>query len=121
MAAIDNDVVPIVLGGYNYSELLPPHSYIDIKDFRSPKELADYLVELNNNDHLYNKYFSWKGEYTIVRHPRRQCYVCEYLNLAKDIRKTYDRLDQFWGEKEKCYAPTEFYKTVEKYSWHEPQ
>jgi alpha-1,3-fucosyltransferase len=34
------DRVPIVLGGANYNRFAPPHSYINAKDFKSPKELA---------------------------------------------------------------------------------
>ena len=115
--AIYADVVPVVLGAYNYSELMAPNSYIDIKDFASPKELAEYLIMLDGNDELYNNYFSWKGVYEIVRHPPMQCNLCEYLNVAQDDKKTYDRLDLFWNPNTKCYDPTEFYENVNKSSW----
>ena len=115
--AIHNNVVPVVLGAYNYSELMPPNSYIDIKDFASPKELAEYLIMLDGNDELYNRYLSWKGVYEIVKHPPVQCNLCEYLNVAKDVRKTYDRLDLFWNPQTKCYKPTQFYKNVNTSSW----
>ena len=37
-------VVPVVLGGANYSALgAPPHSYVDSADFASPKQLAHFL------------------------------------------------------------------------------
>ena len=115
--AIHADVVPVVLGAYNYSELMPPNSYIDIKDFASPKELAEYLIMLDGNDELYNIYLSWKGVYKIVNHPPMQCNLCDYLNVAKNVRKTYDRLDLFWNPQIKCYKPTQFYKNVDKSSW----
>ncbi|KAK2169592.1 hypothetical protein NP493_1181g00027 [Ridgeia piscesae] len=44
------NVVPIVLGYSNYSAFLPPHSFIDVRDFDSPKKLAAYLTMLNEND-----------------------------------------------------------------------
>ena len=115
--AIESEVVPIVMGAYNYSELLPPNLYIDIKGFSSPKELANYLIKLDMNDTLYNQYFSWKSEYKIVQHPPLQCNVCEYLNVARGIKKTYDRLDLFWDKQTKCYAPSDFYKNVNKSTW----
>ena len=31
------NTIPIVLGGANYSEILPPHSYINAGQFYSPK------------------------------------------------------------------------------------
>ena len=37
------NVVPIVLGNASYSDILPPHSYIDVRDFPSPRHLADYI------------------------------------------------------------------------------
>jgi alpha-1,3-fucosyltransferase len=36
-----NDVVQVVYGGADYSHYAPPHSYINIADFKSPKALAD--------------------------------------------------------------------------------
>ena len=39
----DSLVIPIVMGGANYSAHLPPHSYINVEDFKSPKELASHL------------------------------------------------------------------------------
>ena len=53
------NVVPVVLGGADYKRHLPPHSFIDVRDFRSAKHLADYLLMLGNNDALYRKYFEW--------------------------------------------------------------
>ena len=37
------DMVPVVLGGANYSTIAPPNSYIDASDFGSPKALAHHL------------------------------------------------------------------------------
>jgi hypothetical protein len=53
--------VPIVMGAPNIGELAPDlHSYIDVKDFASPKHLAEYLKYLNENDEEYYKYLAWK-------------------------------------------------------------
>ncbi|WAQ97097.1 FUT10-like protein, partial [Mya arenaria] len=42
-------------------DILPDdHSAIIIDDFKSPKELANYLNFLDRNDQEYNKYLSWK-------------------------------------------------------------
>ena len=115
--AMHINIVPVVMGGYNYSELLPPKSYIDVQDYTSPKELADYLKMLNKNDTLYNEYLQWKGRYDIVEHPSRACNVCEYLNKADGVQKTYDRLDLFWSKEKDCYSPEKFYKNIAASSW----
>ena len=39
----DLDMVPVVLGGANYSAIAPPNSYIDASAFGSPKALAHHL------------------------------------------------------------------------------
>lgn len=36
------------------------HSAIFVNDFNSPKQLADYLTFLNENDAEYNKFLEWK-------------------------------------------------------------
>lgn len=107
--ALNLNIVPVVMGAYNYSELLPPKSYIDIKDYASLEELAAYLKLLHSNDKLYNEYLQWKGRYDIVKHPPMACSVCEYLNKAKDVRKVYDHLDLFWSRENDCQNPANFY------------
>lgn len=54
--------VPIVFGANreDYERLAPPDSFIHLSDFESPEELRDYLLKLDANDTLYNRYFEWK-------------------------------------------------------------
>lgn len=63
-----NDMVPIVLGAYkeDYENALPPHSYINVDDFKSIRQLTDYLTYLNKNDTAYASYFAWKESGKIV-------------------------------------------------------
>eukprot|EP00058_Branchiostoma_floridae_P015848 XP_002601336.1 hypothetical protein BRAFLDRAFT_82754 [Branchiostoma floridae] len=60
--ALENDVVPVVLGANrsDYERLAPPHSFIHVDDFTSPKELANYLKMLDQDKDKYNAYFKWK-------------------------------------------------------------
>lgn len=46
---LDSAIVPIVMGGGNYSRIAPPHSVIDVNDYSSVEELAKYLVHLTEN------------------------------------------------------------------------
>ena len=48
------------MGGADYTKHAPPHSYINVLDYESPKELADYLIHLANNREEYEAYFWWK-------------------------------------------------------------
>ena len=51
--------VPIYHGSEKIQDFMPSEkSVILISDFKSPKELATYLIELNNNDMKYNEYLA---------------------------------------------------------------
>ncbi|KAL4241047.1 Alpha-(1 3)-fucosyltransferase 11 [Mactra antiquata] len=53
--------VPIIYGSPKIRDFLPDeHSAILVTDFESPKQLAEYLKYLNENDEEYNKYLEWK-------------------------------------------------------------
>ena len=39
-------------------------SYINVKDYSSPKDLRKYLQKINKNYTIYNEYFEWKENYT---------------------------------------------------------
>ncbi len=62
-------MILIVLGAYkeDYISTLPPHSYINVDDFRSIRELAAYIKYLDQNDAAYAAYFAWRqfGELTV--------------------------------------------------------
>lgn len=113
------NIVPIVLGGGEYSKYLPKHSYVDVKDFKSPKDLAQHLLEVNASDVKYNQYFEWKNQYRLMTSESLswQCSLCSYLNKWKGSVKTYPHLEKFWS-KEDCKTPEQYYSNVDKYSWH---
>ena len=89
-------VVPVVLGGSNYSRVLPPNSFIDVTNFTSPKTLAKYLLKLDKDDSMYNSYFEWRRYYMIscVKH---QCKLCEYLNTYTK-KKVYTNIRKWWND-----------------------
>ena len=48
------------MGGANYTSRAPPKSYINVLDFENPKKLAEFLIELANDEEEYQSYFWWK-------------------------------------------------------------
>jgi hypothetical protein len=53
--------VPVYLGAPNVAELAPAdHCFIDVTDFRSPQDLAEYLLALDEDDAAYGEYLAWK-------------------------------------------------------------
>ena len=58
--ALAEHVVPVVLGGANYTALAPPRSLLRAADFASPALLARELVRLAGSEAEYLDYFWWK-------------------------------------------------------------
>lgn len=51
------------MGAPNVDDWTPgKKSIINTADFSSPKELAEYINHLNDNDDEYDEYFAWKKE-----------------------------------------------------------
>ena len=95
------DIIPIVLGGANYSLIAPPKSYIDTKDFSSPKELAKYLKYLLMDKISYQEYFEWKSFFKVYNtHEeymgRAMCHLCETLNSSMAPEKKYENINDWW-------------------------
>ena len=104
---MDHDIVPIVFGGANYSQIAPPHSYINALDFSTPEKLAQYLKVLDDNDALYNEYFWWKGYYRVeagVQNMARHgfCDLCKKLHEDEGIFKIYPELITEWHSDTQC-------------------
>ncbi|KAL5960721.1 4-galactosyl-N-acetylglucosaminide 3-alpha-L-fucosyltransferase FUT6 [Taenia solium] len=83
-------MIPIVLGAFkeDYESTLPPHSYINVDDYKSIRELADYLLYLDKNHTAYAAYFAWK-EYgriccvdSILASDRCNTFVESYLTVV---------------------------------------
>ena len=106
---LELDVVPVVLGFSNYSRILPPRSFIDVRDFESPKAPAKYLLLLDRNDSAYNEYFQWKEQYKCIKSVLLVgCRLCEYALRERHRIQTRDVLS-FWSKQSDCVSPDTFY------------
>ena len=59
------NVIPVVLNGANMSQVAPPYSYINVMDFNTTEELANYLHMLDKDDQLFASYIWWRDYYTV--------------------------------------------------------
>lgn len=103
--ALDFDTVPIVLGGADYDSLAPPNSFINLMDFPTVKDLADYLLLLNRTDELYSKYFDWKRHNQIDLSPMDGW--CDLCRMAHDVDlppKIYSDIQHWWFDDGQCQA-----------------
>ena len=95
------NIIPVVMGA-NYDEgAAIPGSFIDVSDFNSIKELADYLLYLDKNDDEYNKYFAWKTKYGLAR-GSFYCTICNELNSEKFQKKSQVVLSEAYSIKNNC-------------------
>lgn len=93
---LGHNVLPIVMGARpeEYAQSAPKHSYIHVDEFKSPKELAEYLHKLDKDDDLYNSYFKWKGTGEFIN-THFFCRLCAMLH--DDIpTKSYRDINDWW-------------------------
>ena len=88
------------MGGANYTELAIPGSYINVLDFKTVKDLADYLHYLDRNSTAYNEYFKWRQKYRKIT-LQTFCSFCEVLSSEIDLRG-HTELTDFWVTQGKC-------------------
>ena len=87
---ISRNIVPVVLGGTDYSSIAPRHSYIDARQY-TPRQLADYLLQIDADDKLYAQFFWWRPFYRVsnLRHTNDQvfCDLCAALHNRSTAMK----------------------------------
>lgn len=96
---LEYNIIPVVYGGGNYTKFTPPYSVIDVNDFQTIPQLADYLNYLSNNPIEYLKYFQWKKHFTVNSSLRRKdilCKLCEKLHNKPTERKIYENISDWW-------------------------
>jgi len=105
--------VPVVFGVADYAAYAPPHSFIHVGDFKSPKELAEYLLLLDKNDALYRRYFDWQKDWTVIREPKIGfCELCKRLNDPTEPYKSYEDISKWWLDDAPCYPTGDFLDNV---------
>lgn len=105
--SISHQVIPIVLGGADYSGMAPKKSYISVHDLdNDPARLARSLKKLDENDELFAEYFWWKDFYQVkmADEDRIQafCKICQKLHDPNQGESVYSDLNEWWDHKSKC-------------------
>ncbi|XP_061600393.1 4-galactosyl-N-acetylglucosaminide 3-alpha-L-fucosyltransferase 9-like [Cololabis saira] len=95
--------VPVVLGPprKNYENFVPGNAFIHVDDFSSPKELAEYLLLLDQNMAIYLQYFEWRRHFEARKTyfwAELTCRACDYLKRQK-VYQAFNSLDNwYWGQ-----------------------
>lgn len=71
--------VPVYLGAPNIDDFAPgDHCFVDVTRFKGPRELADYLLYVSEDEAEYDAYLSWKTK------PLRQSFLDKVDLVAKE-------------------------------------
>lgn len=104
--------IPIVMKRKIYeASTMPPHSFIAMDDYISPKEMAKHLISLESDKNAYAKYFAWrKGGWTVAPwnapgYRNGFCRLCERLweenqesKVIEDVWAWFDAVSQCEGD-----------------------
>ncbi|XP_047470179.1 alpha-(1,3)-fucosyltransferase C-like isoform X2 [Penaeus chinensis] len=105
--ALAMDVVPVVLGGADYSSIAPPNSFVAAMDFASPVLLGAHLLSIARNRSLYNSFFAWKSEYQIdLGFPFYPlvCDLCRKLHQSsRQNVRTYTDVESWFRKVSRCH------------------
>jgi hypothetical protein len=110
---LHRDVIAIALGAADYSEFVPRGTYIDVRDFRSPMDLASYIKLLDTRDDLYEQYLLRKRR--LICRPRwaenHQTRLCRHLHETLNETRVTD-LSLTVDAHEVCVTARKFYKSI---------
>jgi alpha-1,3-fucosyltransferase len=108
-------MVPIVLRKADYVDIAPPGSYIAADQFRSPKDLADYLHFLAKNPEEYLRYFDYTKTNKVVWNLNQMVEegICRLCRMLQENRTTTIGTDMRakWVE-DKVDCVVDFAKTL---------
>ncbi|EGT37087.1 hypothetical protein CAEBREN_28172 [Caenorhabditis brenneri] len=103
-----NTIIPLVLKRELVAPFVPPYSFIAVDDFKSVKEMGDYLNYLMNNKTAYMEYFDWRRDYKVVfldgshhdvlERPWGFCQVCRMAWTDPRERVTIPNWDVYWRQ-----------------------
>ena len=91
--------------GYNQIFFLaPPGSFIHIDEFEGPKQLAEYLKELDKDDQKYLSYFQWRNIGSLQR-VKFFCRTCAMLNFNLVTKHKHPEVDwDNWWWNQTCFS-----------------
>ncbi|XP_039261648.2 4-galactosyl-N-acetylglucosaminide 3-alpha-L-fucosyltransferase FUT6-like isoform X1 [Styela clava] len=118
--SLEHGLLPVVIGPHkeDIKSVAPPHSYIHAEDFKSPKDLVNYLNYLDKNDTAYKEYFKWRE----IPPPHLK-YACgkgtEFCVLCKKYMegsrgKTFS-ISKWWYGEERTECFSTVYKKTKSY------
>ncbi|XP_050406731.2 glycoprotein 3-alpha-L-fucosyltransferase A isoform X2 [Patella vulgata] len=111
------NIVAVVRGAANYTEIYPPDTFIDVNNFKSPKELADFLLYLDKNNEAYSHYLYRKAQFKSLQKVQTLCQLCAILHQPL-VKQNYHPDVYDWFTRGTCYLPSDvqlnFYQKLKR-------
>ncbi|XP_066976537.1 alpha-(1,3)-fucosyltransferase C-like [Macrobrachium rosenbergii] len=101
-------LVPIVMGGANYSKFLPPKSFINALEY-SPQELVQLLRDLQDSPDYYIQYHIWRVFWRVTSRPPL-CELCLKVHRDKS-ESVQENIPGWWRRAGKCRNPARWPKS----------
>ncbi|XP_013198186.2 alpha-(1,3)-fucosyltransferase C [Amyelois transitella] len=102
LIALQNNAIPVVYGGANYTRFMPDGIYLNARELGVEK-LARKMDDLIRDPEMYAEFFKWKNHYTYHRKNENRetddyCSICALLNNEEMMKKksVYKRFRKWW-------------------------
>ena len=102
------------MGGCDYQKFAPTkESYLHLKDFKSVKELAEYVNRADKDPELYKKHLAWRSMapekwsrdfQRVLGTAKPECELCKLLHMKNLHREAGDLNSGYWSKTKNCDA-----------------
>lgn len=101
--AFDRNQIPVIAASDSTVELLPRDSYLNVFDFPTLEHLANRMLEVGNNETLFNSFFLWRKHY-VKDTGHAWCKLCRALYENRTHQYYHDL--EGWLRKDSCSKPS---------------
>eukprot|EP00092_Neocalanus_flemingeri_P045591 GFUD01051004.1.p1 GENE.GFUD01051004.1~~GFUD01051004.1.p1 ORF type:complete len:409 (-),score=78.35 GFUD01051004.1:23-1249(-) len=103
------NTVPVVFNGANMSRLAPPHSHLNVMEYRSVRDLVEEMKRIAADDALFASFFWWKDYYRFegsgdIR-KAAFCDLCQNLHAIPTQENCITDFEFYWKKEAKCRKP----------------
>ncbi|XP_045583922.1 alpha-(1,3)-fucosyltransferase C-like [Procambarus clarkii] len=97
---LHHGLVPVVYGGAQYHQFLPPGSYIDATNL-APRQLASLLSSVAASEQLYARYHLWRRYWRVTYYPPL-CELCHKLHNDPTTSSLVPHPANWWTAVNNC-------------------
>jgi len=114
-----SNTLPVVWGAKksDYEAVIPPKSCIFVDDFKTIKDLTDYLLYLDKNETAYREYFQWRkmkvSEMPGFEQVTKICQLCRIINQLDSFNDDSNQMMRNNKKKYTISSLSDFYFKTE--------